>query len=151
MVEFQPATADFAERVAVSFAKQGMMSHIGAELGDVRPGFCEIRLPVRPELTQQHDFVHAGAVAAIVDSAGGYAAFTLFGAEASVLTVEFKLNLVAPAAGEVLIARGEVVKPGRTLTITRGEVTAVMNGVGKTCAIMQQTMMQVTGRDDVSE
>ena len=151
MPEFEPATDDYAERARASFAKQGMMAHMGAELSDLRPGFCEIKLPVRDELTQQHGFVHAGAVAAIADSAGGYAAFTLFEAEASVLTVEFKLNLTAPAVGDFLIARGEVLKPGRVITVCRCEVVAVRDGTEKTCAIMQQTMMRIIGRADIQE
>jgi uncharacterized protein (TIGR00369 family) len=99
-----PADPDYATRVRESFARQGAMRTIGATLVDVEPGRCTIALVPRPELSQQHGHVHAGIVAAIVDSAGGYAGFTLFPADASVLTVEFKLNLLAPARGERLVA-----------------------------------------------
>jgi len=150
MTVLQPMTDNFDAMVRESFAKQGMMGFIGAEVAEVRPGFCEIHLPHRTELLQQHGFFHAGATSAIADTAGGYAAFSLFEPGDGVLTVEFKMNLTAPADGEKLIARGEVVKPGKTLTITRGEVLAVKDGEEKLCAIMQQTMMRVIGRADVS-
>jgi len=150
MTALKPRSDDFEAMVRSSFAKQGMMGFIGAQVADVRPGFCEIHLPRRDELLQQHGFFHAGATSAIVDSAGGYAAFSLFEPGDGVLTVEFKLNLTAPADGEKLIARGEVVKPGKTLTITRGEVLAVKDGHETVCAIMQQTMMRIVGRGDVS-
>ena len=150
MSKLTPINADFDAMVRRSFAKQSMMAFIGAEVAEVRPGFCEIHLPHRDELLQQHGFFHAGATSAIVDSAGGYAAFSLFEEGDGVLTVEFKLNLTAPADGDRLIARGEVVKPGNTLTVTRGEVLAVKDGREKTCAGMQQTMMRIVGRPDVS-
>src|SRR5512144_1300170 len=118
---FTPANPDYAERVRASFARQGAMKTLGALLMAVEPGYCAIALTPRPEVAQQHGYVHAGVVSAIVDSAGGYAGFTLFPASASVLTVEFKLNLVAPAAGERLVAEGVVVKPRRTLADTRGQ------------------------------
>jgi uncharacterized protein (TIGR00369 family) len=143
------ATDDYAQRVQVSFAKQGLMKHLGATLMNVRAGYCEIGLPYREELSQQHGFFHAGGLTAIIDSAGGYAAFTMFEPDDGVLTVEFKINCIAPAHGERLIARGEVVKAGRTLTITRGEVIAVKDGTETVCALMQQTMMRVTGRANV--
>jgi uncharacterized protein (TIGR00369 family) len=144
---FTPANADFERMVRESFAKQGFMGHLGAEIAQVRPGYCEIHLP--PDLLQQHGFIHAGALSAIVDTAGGYAAFSLFDPGDGVLTVEFKINCMAPADGEMVIARGEVVRPGRTLTVTKGEVVAVKDGRETVCALMQQTMMRVTGRSDV--
>src|SRR5206468_8582350 len=103
------------------------------------PGYCAIALTPRHEVAQRHGYVQAGVVSAIVDTAGGYAGFTLFPVSASVLTVEFKLNLMAPAAGERLVAEGFVVKPGRTLVITRGEVHAEARGGRSLVAIMQQT------------
>lgn len=124
------------------------MRTIGAELGAVEPGYCAIALVPSAAVAQQHGYVHAGVVAAIVDSAGGYAGFTLFPATASVLTVEFKLNLLAPASGERLVAEGFVVKPGRTLTITRGEVHAEQGGKRTLVAIMQQTLMVMHGKPD---
>jgi uncharacterized protein (TIGR00369 family) len=143
-----PRDPDFAARVRASFARQGAMRTIGAELGAVEPGYCAIALVPRVELAQQHGYVHAGVVAAIVDTAGGYAGFTLFPATASVLTVEFKLNLLAPAAGERLVAEGFVVKPGRSLAITRGEVHAEQGGLRTLVAIMQQTLMVMDGKPE---
>ena len=145
---FEPSDPRYAERVRASFARQGAMGLIGAELVAVRPGYCAIALVPRTEVSQQHGYVHAGVVAAIVDSAGGYAGFTLFPTEASVLTVEYKLNLLAPAAGDRLLAEGFVVKPGRTLVITRGEVHAERDGTRTLVALMQQTLMVMRGKSD---
>ena len=146
--QFVPPNPDYAARVRASFDRQGAMKLIGARLAEVRPGFCSIELPYRKDLTQQHGYVHAGIVSAIADSAGGYAGFTLFPADASVLTVEYKLNLIAPAAGDRLLAEAEVVKPGRTLAITRGEVYAETDGKRSLCAIMQQTLIVLAGKAD---
>jgi len=146
--QFAPPNPDYAARVRASFDRQGAMKLIGARLAEVRPGFCSIELPYREDLTQQHGYVHAGIVSAIADSAGGYAGFTLFPADASVLTVEYKLNLIAPAAGDRLLAEAEVVKPGRTLAITRGEVYAETDGKRSLCAIMQQTLIVLAGKAD---
>ena len=114
---FSPQAPDFANRVRSSFAHQSLMNLIGAELVRVLAGEVEIEIPFRQDLTQQHGFLHAGVIAAIVDSACGYAALSLMPARASVLTVEFKVNLLAPAKGERFVARGKVVKPGRTITV----------------------------------
>jgi len=145
---FIPAFAGYEARVRESFARQGAMKLIRAAISEVAPGYCAIAVAPRPELSQQHGYVHAGIVSAIVDSAGGYAGFTLFPEDASVLTVEFKLNLVAPAKGERIVAEGFVVKPGRTLAITRGEVYAEEGGKRTLVAIMQQTLMVMRGRQD---
>ncbi len=145
---FTPADAGFAARVRASYARQGAMATLGAELVAVEPGYCSIALVPRPEVAQQHGYVHAGVVAAIVDSAGGYAAFTLFPVDASVLSVEFKINMLAPATGERLLAEGFVVKSGRTLVITRGEVHAEQGGKRTLVAIMQQTLMVMHGRKE---
>jgi uncharacterized protein (TIGR00369 family) len=145
---WKPLDPDFDARVRSSFARQGAMRTIGAELVAVEPGYCAIALVPRSEVAQQHGYVHAGVVATIVDSAGGYAGYTLFPATASVLTVEFKLNLLAPAAGDRLIAEGFVVKAGRTLSITRGEVHAEHGGRRTLVAIMQQTLMVMHGKPD---
>jgi uncharacterized protein (TIGR00369 family) len=145
---FTPADPSYAERVRGSFARQRAMALVGAELVAVAPGYCAIALAARPEVTQQHGYVHAGIVATIVDSAGGYAGFTLFPSDASVLTVEYKLNLLAPAEGDRLVAEGFVVKPGRTLVITRGEVHAERNGARSLVALMQQTLMIMRGKPD---
>ena len=139
---------DYAQRVRESFARQGAMALIGAEMTDLAPGYCAISVRPRPEILQQHGYVHAGIVATLVDSAGGYAGFTLFPADSSVLTVEFKLNLLAPATGDRLVAEGFVVKPGRTLAITRGEVYAEKAGQRTLVALMQQTLMVMHGKAD---
>ena len=141
-------TPDGAARVRASFARQGAMATLGASLDAVEPGYCAISLAPRPEVSQQHGYVHAGVVSAIVDTAGGYAGFSLFPASASVLTVEYKVNLLAPAEGERIVAEGFVVKSGRTLCITRGEVHAVGHGRRKLIALMQQTLMVMHGKDD---
>jgi uncharacterized protein (TIGR00369 family) len=146
--KFVPAFDGYAARVRDSFARQGAMTLIGASLVDVKAGYCSIALVPRAAIAQQHGFVHAGILAALVDSAGGYAGFTLFPDDSSVLTVEYKLNLLTPAAGERIIAEGFVVKPGRTLCITRGEVHAETEGRRSLVAIMQQTLMVMKGKPD---
>ncbi|NNG04459.1 MAG: PaaI family thioesterase [Inquilinus sp.] len=148
MIDFQPADPDFETRVRDSFDRQQVMRLLGARLGRVAPGLVEIELPFRPELTQQHHFFHAGITATIGDSAGGYAAFSLFPADSSVLTAEYKINLIAPADGDRLIATGRVIKPGRTLTVCTFEVSAEKDGRAKPCAIGQQTVMRLDGRPD---
>ena len=138
----------FEARVRASFARQAAMKLIGATMTEIAPGRVSIELPVRDELTQQHKFVHGGVVGMIGDSAGGYAAFTLMPADASVLTVEYKINMLAPAKGERLIARGEVLKPGRTLSIVRADVYGVESGRETLVATMQQTLMVMHGMAD---
>jgi len=145
---FVPAFAGYAERVRDSFARQGAMALIGASIVDVGAGYCSVALVPRPEVAQQHGYVHAGILATLVDSAGGYAGFTLFPEDSSVLTVEYKLNLLASAAGERIVAEGFVVKSGRTLAITRGEVHAEQAGRRTLVAIMQQTLMVMSGKPD---
>lgn len=144
---FEPRDPDWEAKVRASFARQKVMGLIGAELTALAPGRCEIRLPFRDDLTQQNGFFHAGITSTIVDSAGGYAGYTLMPAGTDVLTVEFKLNLLAPGDGELLIAEGQVLKPGRNLIITRGDVYAVKNGVATHCATMQQTLMTMHGKE----
>lgn len=146
-----PAGEDIRERIRTSFAKQGLMSTLGATLGNIAPGSVEIALRPIPSISQQHGFVHAGAVAAIADSAAGYAALTLMPADAGVLTTEFKINLVAPAAGERILARGRVVKAGRTLTLAQAEVFAETGGQEKLIALLTATLMTVRGRDGVGD
>ena len=148
MPQFQPRDPNYAERVRASFRLQQAMSLIGAELPVVEPGYTEIHLPFKAEISQQHGFIHGGVVGMIADSAAGYAANTLTPADTSVLTVEYKLNLVAPADGERLVARGEVVKPGRTLIITKAEVFAIREGKWTLCALMQQTIMAMHGKKE---
>jgi len=151
MPEFTAPDPDFAQRVRASFERQSIMDLIGARMTRVEPGLVEIELPYRRDLCQQHGFFHAGVTSTIADSAGGYAGFTLFPADASVLTVEFKINLLAPADGELLRAVGRVVKPGRTLTVTEAEVFAVKDGRQKACARMAQTLICLAGRPDMPQ
>jgi uncharacterized protein (TIGR00369 family) len=150
ITEFKPANADFAQAVKDSFAKQGIMKHINAQLTAVQPGYVEISLPYSDAVSQQHGFFHGGVVGTIADSAGGYAGFSLMAVGDGVLTVEFKINLLAPADGELLVARGQVVRPGRTLTITRADVIALKAGRETLCGTMQQTLMRIVGRSDVT-
>ena len=146
MKDFTATDPDFAERVRKSFDAQGIMDHIGATLTLIEPGVCEIELPYSDAVSQQHGFFHGGVIGTIADSAGGYAAFGLMDAEDGILTVEYKLNLMAPADGDLLVARGQVVRAGRTLTVARAEVGVVKNGVEVACAAMQQTLMRIVGR-----
>ncbi|MCK6412104.1 MAG: PaaI family thioesterase [Azonexus sp.] len=136
----------FAERVLASFAKQNAMHLIRAVMPLVEHGKTEIHVAHWDGIEQQHGFVHGGVVGMIADSAAGYAAMTVVPASASVLTVEYKMNLVAPADGEKLIARGQVVRPGRTLIVTQAEVFAVKEGKETLCALMQQTIMVMHGK-----
>ncbi|MHB2169779.1 PaaI family thioesterase [Alsobacter sp. R-9] len=146
-----PSDPRFRERILGSFARQGLMRTLGASIASVEPGAVDIVLPTGEAVSQQHGFVHAGAVSAIADSAAGYAALTLMPAGRGVLTAEFKINLVAPAAGERLIARGRVVKAGRTLTLSQAEVHAVVEGREKLVALLTATMMAIEGRDGVAD
>jgi len=147
-MQTHPANADFAEYVAASFSRQNAMHLIRATMPVIEHGRTEIHVPHWDGIEQQHGFVHGGVVGMIADSAAGYAAMSMVAASSSVLTVEYKLNLVAPADGEKLIARGEVVRPGRTLIVTRAEVFAVKDGRETLCALMQQTIMVMRGKTE---
>jgi len=141
MTNFLPSNPDFETRVRESFAAQALMTLLRAEVTHVAPGEVTIEIPFSDKLTQQDGFVHAGITTAIADSACGYAAFTLMPATASVLSVEFKVNLLSPALGERFIARAQVLKPGRTLTVCRGDVFAVTQGAEKLILTMLATMI----------
>ena len=141
MSKFQPSDPDFESRVRASFAAQKLMRTLRAELGKVAPGEIDIEIPFSEELTQQNGFIHAGVITSIADSACGYAAYTLMAADQSVLSVEFKVNLLAPAIGEKFTARAQVIKPGRTLTVCRADVFAINNGEEKMIATMLATMI----------
>ena len=141
---------DATARIRDSFAKQGLMTTLGASLGNIAPGAVEIALIPSPATSQQHGFVHAGAVSAIADSAAGYSALSLMPEGAGVLTTEFKINLVAPAVGERIVARGRVIKSGRTLTLTQSDVFAISNGQEKLIALLTATMMTIRDRDGIS-
>jgi uncharacterized protein (TIGR00369 family) len=143
-MSFKSLDPNYEMKVRESFLRQGFMKFIGAELVEVKPGYCEIHLPYKKELSQQHGFFHAGVIGTIADNTGGYAAYSLMGAESSILTVEYKLNLVAPGVGDLLIGRARVVKPGRTLTVCRSEVFVVKNGIEKLCATSLMTLMAMT-------
>lgn len=139
---------EYEKRVRASFERQGMMKHLGAELASLGPGSAEIRVRYRTELTQQHSYFHAGVSGAIADSACGYAAYTLMPKDSSVLTVEYKMNLLAPAEGEELIARARVVRSGKTLKICAADVYARKDGVETQCATMLSTVMCLHGKSD---
>lgn len=143
MTTFTPRSSRYEERIRESFARQGLMATIGARLTSVTAGAVEIELPYRADLTQQNGYLHAAIVTAIADSACGYAAYTLMPDGSDVLTVEFKVNLVAPAKGDSMIARGRVMRPGRTLTVCAGDVFAVADGEEKLVATMLATMMAI--------
>jgi uncharacterized protein (TIGR00369 family) len=147
----KPRDPDWEVKVRDSFARQSLMQTIGAKIAALAPGTCEVELPYRRDLCQQHGYLHAGIATTIADSAAGYAAFSLMPAGASVLTVEFKVNLMAPGAGDRFLARGNVVKPGRTLIVVEAEVAAIANGEEKSIAQMLATMMCLEGTPDRSK
>ena len=149
MAQFEPRNPLYEQRVRESFALQGVMHHMGAQLGLIAPGAVDIELAWAKELTQQHGFLHAGVVSAALDSACGYAAFTLMVPEAEVLTIEFKINLLAPAQGERFRMEGRVLKPGRTITVCEGRAYALHGGGEKLIATMGCTLMAIAGRADV--
>ncbi len=139
--------SDASERVRASFAKQAFMQLLGAELTHVAPGEVDITLPFRSDLVQQHGFLHAGVSAAIADSACGYAALSLMPADSAVLSVEFKMNMLAPAKGAKFVARGRIVRAGKTITVVRGEVVAVGDDESSKVVVeLLGTMMTVRGK-----
>ncbi|MDP3229746.1 MAG: PaaI family thioesterase [Acidovorax sp.] len=146
---FEPRAVNFVDRVRDSFARQGAMQTLGASLGSVTPGAVDIEFPWAPGLTQQNGFLHAGMVATALDSACGYAGFTLMASDAAVLTIEFKINLLAPAKGELFRMEGRVLKPGRTITVCEGRAFAIEGSQEKLVATMGCTLMAVTGRDNI--
>ena len=143
MSSFQPADPDYARRIRESFARQRVMHLIGASLRRVEPGAIDIELPYRDDLTQQNGYLHAGVLTTIADSACGYAAYTLMPAGVDVVSVEFKVNLLRPAVGEIFLAEARVVKAGRTLTVVRCDVHAPSDGETKLVATMLGTMMRI--------
>jgi uncharacterized protein (TIGR00369 family) len=145
---FVPVDAKFERRVRESFGRQGLMKHLGAELAVLGPGHTEIHVPFRAELTQQHNYFHAGVSGTIADSACGYAAYTLMPADSTVLTVEYKMNLLAPADGEKLVARARVLRSGKTLKICAADVYVEKDGAEIHCATMLATIMCLPGKSD---
>ncbi|ART52970.1 phenylacetic acid degradation protein [Acidovorax carolinensis] len=148
-IPFEVQTLAYAERVHESFARQGAMQTLGARLGLVAPGAVDIELDWAVGLTQQHGFLHAGMVATALDSACGYAGLTLMAEDAAVLTIEFKINLLAPARGERFRMEGRVLKPGRTITVCEGRAFALDGSQEKLVATMGCTLMAVTGRENI--
>jgi uncharacterized protein (TIGR00369 family) len=147
MAGFEPRDPEFEARVRADFARQGLMALFGADLVDVEPGAVTIALPFRADLTQQHGYLHAGVITAVVDSACGYAALSLMPVGVEVLTVEYKVNFLAPAAGQKFVARGRVTRPGRTLTVCTGDVVVSgSDGTERHVATMLTTMMAVPPR-----
>jgi len=147
--QFEPRDPGYEARVRASFARQRVMHTIGARIVRVEPGEVELELPFRDDLTQQHGFLHAGIVTTLVDSACGYAALSVMDRDAAVLSVEYKVNLLAPATGERMRAIGRVIKSGRTLVVCGGEVIAIAGETESVVTIMQATMMAVRGRPEL--
>ena len=131
-----------------SFSRQNFMEHLGAKIIQIGAGMTELRLRRKEALLQQHGYFHGGVIATLADVAGGYAGFSLMGPDDSVLTVEFKLNIMAPGDGEELRARGQVIRSGRTLTITRADVFVVKDGRETLCATALQTLMRMAGKKE---
>ncbi|MGI9317633.1 MAG: PaaI family thioesterase [bacterium] len=148
--DLKPEDPCFADRVRDSFHKQDALLTIGAAIQQVEPGRVEIGFEYDQRLTQQHGFIHAGILSTVLDSACGYAAYSLMPADAGVLTVEFKINLLSPAKGERFVALGEVKKPGRTITVAEGHMFAWNGEQRKLIATMTGTLMTITGRNEVS-
>ena len=146
---FEPQDPDYAARVRASFERQGAMATIGAALASVEPGEVTIELAWAEALTQQHGFLHAGIVATALDSACGYAGSSLMPADAAILTIEYKINLLAPARGQRFRMEGVVLKPGRTITVSEGKAWAIDDGREKLIATMNATLMAVFGRDGI--
>ena len=150
MPKFEPRDPDFETRVRDSFSRQAAMHTLGAVLGRVAPGEVEIEMPYRADLAQQHGYMHGGIITAILDSACGYAALSLSATDTAVLTVEYKVNFIAPAKGERFVARGEVLRPGATVTVCKGDVVAIQDGEEKLVTTMLTTLMFLADRPDLS-
>lgn len=147
-MNFKPRDENFVARIRASFARQPAMELIGAQLAHIDAGRIEIHLPSRPEIGQQHGYIHGGVVVMIADSASGYAAMTLVPEDTSVLSVQHSTNFLAPAQGERLEAHGHVIKSGRSLTITEAEVYAIRDGHRHLCAKMTQTVINMQGKPE---
>jgi uncharacterized protein (TIGR00369 family) len=145
---FAVSDPNYERRVRQSFSRQGFMKHLGARLTELKPGAAELRAALREELTQQHGYFHGGVSGSLADVACGYAAYTLMPEDSSVLTVEYKINLLAPAAGEELIARARVVRSGKTLKICTADVFARKGEAQTHCATVLATIMCLAGKSD---
>jgi uncharacterized protein (TIGR00369 family) len=151
MARFNPKDTNFDARVRTSFARQTAMATLGIEIADLKPGEIELRMPYAVAYTQQHGFVHAGIITTALDTACGYAAFSLMPDDAAVLTVEFKTNLVAPARGDYFLFRARVLKPGRTITVCDAQAFAAEEGKEKLVATMTGTLMALFGREGIAQ
>jgi uncharacterized protein (TIGR00369 family) len=150
MARFNPKDANFDARVRTSFSRQTAMATLGIEIVDLKPGEIELRMPYMVAYTQQHGFVHAGIITTALDTACGYAAFSLMPDDAAVLTVEFKTNLVAPARGDHFLFRARVLKPGRTITVCDAQAFAAEQGKEKLVATMTGTLMALFDREGIA-
>ena len=151
LVKPEPPDPNYERRVRDSFGRQRLMATIGARIVSVAPGEVVIELPWREDLGQQHGVLHAGAIASVADSACGYAALSMMPTGAGVMSVEFKVNLLAPGRGDRFIARGRVRRTGRTLTVCEGTVRAIRDGADREIAIMTATMIRVEGRPGIAD
>nr|CAD6427266.1 PaaI family thioesterase [Rhizobium sp. Q54] len=142
-------TDDFRERIRQSFGRQPAMETIGARLTRIEQAMVEIELPFDPKLTQQHGLLHGGIISTALDTACTYAAFSMIAPDASLLTIEFKVNLMSPGRGERFLFRGEITKPGSTIIVADGRAYAITDGPAKLIASMTATMMVVRGREDI--
>lgn len=145
---FEPRDPDYEARIGSSFARQGFMAHLGARIDALGPGLCVIAADFRQEVSQQHGFFHGGVIGALADNAGAYAAFTLIEAHQSMLSVEYKINLLAPGHGDRLRAVGKVIRPGRTLTVSAVDILVEKGGVETLCATALVTLMTLANRGD---
>jgi uncharacterized protein (TIGR00369 family) len=143
-----PLDPNYDRRVRDSFARQPFMAHLGARITGLTPGECAVETDHAPELTQQHGYFHGGVMASLADSAAGYAAYSLMPANSSVLTVEYKINLIRPGIGERLSARARVIRPGRTLSVVQADVYAISGGKEALCVTSLQTLMCLHGQAD---
>lgn len=143
MSQFSVKSENYISLVREAFAKQGFMKHLGVELAEVKPGYCELHLPFKEELDQHHGYFHGGAIGTLADVSGGFSGYSLLPEGKAMLTVEYKLNIIAPGAGDYLKGVGRVIKAGRTLTVTQIDVYGVKDGVETHCATAVQTLMAV--------
>jgi uncharacterized protein (TIGR00369 family) len=151
MATFDPKDANFEARVRASFARQTVMATLGIEMTGLKAGEVVLRMSYAAAYTQQHGFIHAGIITTALDSACGYAAFSMMPDDAAVLTVEFKTNLIAPARGDYFLFRARVVKPGRTITVCDAQAFAVEGGNERLVATMTGTLMALFGREDIAQ
>jgi uncharacterized protein (TIGR00369 family) len=149
IMQFKPQYKNYKNKVQDSFNRQSFMHYIGAKLTKLEPGYCEIELPYKKDLTQQHGYFHAGVIGTLADNCGGYAAFSLMPKDSSILTVEYKINFMAPGDGERLIAKAQVIKHGKTLTISQVDVFVLKENKEIHCSHTLMTLMMLAGHSDM--